>query len=112
MSFVSFEFSIFFLIFLLFYYTFSVRRHQNLLIVVGSYIFYGWWDWRFVPLLAGISIVNYFSAIWIDRAADRRSKNVWLIGALLVSLVALAIFKYFDFFSTSFAAAVRVFGIK
>src|SRR5580700_1024923 len=62
MSFVSSEFVVFYVIVFVVYYAIPVLRVQNLLIVAGSYIFYGWWDWRFLPLLLGISLTNYATA--------------------------------------------------
>src|ERR1700730_2270227 len=110
MSFVSSEFVVFYVIVFVVYYAIPVLRVQNLLIVAGSYIFYGWWDWRFLPMLLGISLTNYATAIWIDRASGRRAKRMLLIAALAVSLGVLAIFKYFDFFAQSLAGAARSVG--
>jgi alginate O-acetyltransferase complex protein AlgI len=112
MSFVSLDFLGFFAIIFILYYAIPVVRVQNLLIVISSYFFYGWWDWRFLPLLIGISLTNYVTAIWIDRAAQRRAKRLLLLAALAVSLGALAIFKYFDFFSQSLADAARTLGLS
>lgn len=112
MSFVSREFAVFYPIAFVFYYASPAISMQNTLIVVASYVFYGWWDWRFLPLLASISLVNYSTAIWIDQAGQRYYRNILLAAALAVSLGALALFKYFDFFSLSLATATRELGLR
>lgn len=111
MSFASPPFAAFFLIFFLLYYLFPQVRMQNLLVVIGSYIFYGWWNWRFVPLLFGISLVNYLAALIIARSATPAVRRKVLIGAVAVSFAALAIFKYADFFVGSFTAMLATMGL-
>jgi len=111
MSFVSRDFALFYTVVFILYYGFPSVKVQNLLVVVASYVFYGWWDWRFLPLLVIISVVNYATAIWIGATKRPRRKRFLLIAALSVSLAALAVFKYFDFFSNSFAIALRSLGL-
>jgi alginate O-acetyltransferase complex protein AlgI len=86
-------------------------RSQNALVVLASYVFYAWWDWRFTPLLLAISLVNYFSALAIERATSERTRKRILILAVSVSLGALAAFKYFNFFVDTAAVALRALGL-
>ena len=85
-------------------------RVQNVLMLIGSYVFYGWWDWRFMPLLAGISLANYVGAILIEQTADVHRRRAYLIVALAISLLALAVFKYFNFFIGSAVVLAHLAG--
>jgi D-alanyl-lipoteichoic acid acyltransferase DltB (MBOAT superfamily) len=109
MSFVSLAFLIFYAIVFILYYALPGMRTQNLLILVASYFFYGWWDWRFMPLLLGISLTNFITAIVIERAEGGRTKKIFFLTSLAVSLGALALF---DFFSQSLAALARSMGFS
>ena len=82
---------------------------QNLLIVVASYIFYGWWDWRFLILIAITTILSFLSGIGIEKAPTQRGKKAVMIANIVVNLGILGVYKYYDFFATQFA---ELFGIK
>jgi alginate O-acetyltransferase complex protein AlgI len=111
MSFVSTEFAVFFVATFVAYHALISVPWQNALIVLASYVFYAWWDWRFTPLLLTISLVNYFSALAIERATSERTRKRILILAVSVSLVALAAFKYFNFFVDTAAVALGALGL-
>jgi alginate O-acetyltransferase complex protein AlgI len=90
-----------------------LQRHhilQNRFLLCGSYFFYGFWDWRFLGFLAGVTIVNYYAGQAISRSENPRTRNRWLVLALIVSLGALGFFKYFNFFADSTAALLRLIG--
>ena len=78
-------------------------RHNVLLI--ASYIFYGWWDWRFALLMLGLSFIAYICALQLSKT----KKRVYLYIGVIIPLVTLGVFKYFNFFVTSF---VDAFGIQ
>lgn len=62
-------------------YWFVVQRNlraQNVLLVLASYVFYGWWDWRFLGLIAFSTVVDYFVGLRIEAAAEKRAKKQWL----------------------------------
>ena len=82
---------------------------QNLLIVFASYIFYGWWDWRFLILIAITTILSFLSGIGIEKAPTQRGKKAIMIANIVVNLGILGVYKYYDFFATQFA---ELFGIK
>ena len=82
---------------------------QNLLIVVASYVFYGWWDWRFLILIAITTILSFLSGIGIEKASTQRGKKAVMIANIVVNLGILGVYKYYDFFATQFA---ELFGIK
>ena len=86
------------------------RREQNFWLLLVSYVFYGWWDWRFLGLIALSSAVDYWVGL---RLAERpgRARGRRLLGvSLALNLGTLATFKYFDFFAASFAGAFTLLG--
>ena len=118
MLFNSFEFLIFLpIVFLLYWFVFDYAMRgckrqllwQNLLIVVASYIFYGWWDWRFLILIAITTILSFLSGIGIEKAPTQRGKKAVMIANVVVNLGILGVYKYYDFFATQFA---ELFGIQ
>lgn len=103
-----------FLVLVFFFYWFVFRRslrRQNLLLVVVSYIFYGWWDWRFLGLLLISSMFDFFIGIAIENADTPRRKKGFLYASLFVNLSLLGFFKYFNFFVDSFIDAFGYFGV-
>ena len=82
---------------------------QNLFVVVASYIFYGWWDWRFLILIAITTLLSFLSGIGIEYAPTQRGKKAVMIANIIVNLGILGVYKYYDFFATQFA---RLFGIE
>ena len=95
-------------------YWFVVQRNlraQNVLLVVASYVFYGWWDWRFLGLIAFSTVVDYFVGLRIDAAAEKRAKKQWLAVSLIVNLGLLCYFKYANFFIVSWVDAWAAAGV-
>lgn len=118
MLFNSFEFLIFLpIVFLLYWFVFDYAMRgckrqllwQNLLIVVASYIFYGWWDWRFLILIAITTVLSFLSGIGIEKLPTQRGKKLVMIANIVVNLGILGIYKYYDFFATQFA---ELFGLQ
>ena len=131
MLFNSFEFLIFLpIVFFLYYFVFdyalSKCKHQlllqNLFIVVASYIFYGWWDWRFLILIAITTLCSFASGLMISRCERvlsegggkcSRSKwllnpKLWLWANILLNLGILGVYKYYDFFAREFAELIGI----
>ena len=106
MLFNSIEFAIFLpIVFLLYWFAFKKNlKLQNLFIVVVSYIFYGWWDWRFLLLIAFTSFCSWGSGLLIEkyRETPKKAKTINVLNIVL-NLLILGVFKYYDFFVTSFA---------
>ena len=106
MLFNSIEFAVFLpIVFLLYWFAFNKNlRLQNLFIVVVSYVFYGWWDWRFLILIAFTSFCSWGSGLLIEKYKNepRKAKTVSVLNIVL-NLLILGVFKYYDFFVTSFA---------
>ena len=95
-------------------YWFVVQRNlkaQNMLLVIASYVFYGWWDWRFLGLIAFSTLVDYLVGLQIEGAQEKRAKKVWLGVSLLVNLGLLCYFKYSNFFIDSWVDAWASAGV-
>jgi alginate O-acetyltransferase complex protein AlgI len=86
-------------------------RDQNKFLLVASYFFYGWWDWRFLCLMIGSTLIDYFIAIKIEDAESPRARKTFLILSLVINFSILGFFKYFNFFADSLAAALSGIGI-
>lgn len=106
MVFNSVEFAIFLpVVFILYWFVFNKSvKIQNLFIVIVSYIFYGWWDWRFLFLIAFTSICSWASGLMIQKYRNQGMKaRVVSTANIVLNLTILGVFKYYDFFATSFA---------
>lgn len=113
MLFQSIEFLIFLpIVFLLYWFVFKRLKYQNLLVLVASYIFYGWWDWRFLILIAITSGFSYLSGILIKKFESNPKKTKWIsAGNIILNLLILCVFKYFNFFVESFMQLFNAFGM-
>jgi len=114
MLFNSLEF-LFFLpvVFIIYWFVCKTKKQQNILVVIASYVFYGWWDWRFLLLIAFTSLCSYASGIAISQYEDDRKKQKKVSAAnIIVNLLILAIFKYYNFFAESFAELFRSIGYQ
>jgi alginate O-acetyltransferase complex protein AlgI len=114
MVFNSLEFALFFVLFFFLYWLIFNRnlRIQNLLILAASYVFLAWWDWRFLSILAGSSVVNYFLGIYIEKTQNEKHKRFLIYLGLLQGLGSLLFFKYFNFFINSLTDAVSIFNVS
>ncbi|KAA6325347.1 Peptidoglycan O-acetyltransferase [termite gut metagenome] len=114
MLFNSFEFLLFLpVVFILYWFVFKRLNRQNLFVVAASYFFYGWWDWRFLILIAFTSLCSYYSGILLEKTEAKRTKQKWISASnIVVNLLILGIFKYFNFFADNFAALFQSFGYK
>ena len=112
MFFNSIEFAIFLLIFFILYWTLASKklRLQNLFIAIGSYVFYGWWDWRFLSLIISSTIVDYSVGCRLEKEKDEAKRKILLWVSILFNLGVLGVFKYFDFFVDNFIAVFSLFG--
>ena len=108
MLFTSIEFFVFQpIVFALYWLLRRQLRWQNLLVVAASYVFYGWWDWRFLLLIAFTSACSYFSGLIIN---DRRWRKTALWGNIIINLAILGLFKYYDFFAAELATLLGCSG--
>ena len=100
MLFNSIEFIIFLpLVFGFYWLLRKSLRWQNMFVVAASYLFYGWWDWRFLLLIAFTTLCSYVSG-----RLQERTPRKWIMWAnIILNLLILGLFKYYDFFAQSFA---------
>ena len=111
MLFNSIDFAIFFPSFFVLYWL--VAKHltvRNALILAGSYLFYGWWDWRFLFLIIFSSFVDFFAGLAMEKALNQRKRKLLLLVSLTANLGLLMYFKYANFFIDSFVQSFRFFG--
>ena len=112
MLFPTATFALFFLVVLpLSWLTMPWPHRWRPFIIVASYVFYAWWDWRFVFLLAGCTLWNQVLAVRIWRTRAPSQKRALLILALVGNLGVLAYFKYYDFFVTSGSSLASLVGL-
>ena len=111
MLFNSIEFLVFLPIVFAFYWLLHKQlRWQNAFVVAASYLFYGWWDWRFLMLIAFTTLCSYGSGLAIGNkqnnpSAKGPSPKFYLWANIVLNLLILGLFKYYDFFAQSFANA-------
>ena len=114
MLFNSLDFAIFLpIVFLLYWFVAQKNlKLQNALIVLASYVFYGWWDWRFLSLIIFSTVVDYLIGQRL-RTEDKQSKRkVLLWTSIIVNLGFLGFFKYYNFFLENFVDAFSLFGMQ
>ena len=112
MLFNSLEFLVFLpIVFLLYWFVFRDRRWQNLLVVVASYVFYGWWDWRFLLLIALTSLCSFGSGLLLEHYEGQRRKQQAVSAAnIVLNLGILGVFKYYNFFVENLDALFSMMG--
>lgn len=112
MLFNSIEFAIFLPIVFALYWFVTQRnlKLQNTLILGASYLFYGWWDWRFLSLIIFSSAVDYLVGLRLLTQNDQRKRKLLLFTSILVNIGFLGLFKYYNFFAESFADAFTLLG--
>ncbi len=113
MLFNSIEFLIFLpLVFAMYWVLRSSRSGQNALLLVASYLFYGWWDWRFLSLIFLSSLLDYFLGAAIAGTLEKIRKRTFVAISLTVNLGLLGFFKYYNFFVTEFIEAFSSLGLE
>ncbi|MBN2843101.1 MAG: MBOAT family protein [Sedimentisphaerales bacterium] len=114
MSFISIEFLVFLPIVFALYWSLADRslRWQNLLVVVASYVFYGWWDWRFLSLIFISTIIDYSVGRFLAKEQQAGKRKLLLWVSILMNLGLLGFFKYCNFFIDSFVSAFSTLGFQ
>jgi alginate O-acetyltransferase complex protein AlgI len=114
MLFNSIDFAIFLpIVFILYWFvTKDNLKIQNFLIVVASYLFYGWWDWRFLSLIFFSTVVDYLIGLSLLDQENPQKRKVLLWTSIIVNLGFLGFFKYFNFFIDNFITAFAFFGTE
>ena len=114
MLFNSIGFAIFLpIVFLLYWFgTNGNLKKQNILLLISSYFFYACWDWRFLFLLIFSTLLDYFTGLKMCRSSSEKSKKKWFWLSVIINVGFLGVFKYYDFFATSFANFLADVGFK
>ncbi len=94
-----------FLILVVSIFYFLPKKIDKIFMLAASYFFYGYWDWRFLILLVGSSLMDYYFGLLIFKAKTKPLKKAWLVFSLALNLGILLFFKYFNFFIDSFGAS-------
>ena len=99
MLFNSIEFTVFLpIVFALYWFVFNRSlKLQNILLLGASYVFYGWWDWRFLSLIAFSSSIDFFVGIGLSKTDVTQKRRLLLLTSVLVNLGFLGFFKYYNF---------------
>ncbi len=114
MLFNSLEFLIFLPIVFFFYWIVLSKnlKIQNSFILLSSYIFYGWWDWRYLSLIVMSTIIDYFMGLRIYNSVENKTKKFYLWISIFFNLSVLGFFKYFNFFINSWIDLLRLIGFE
>jgi alginate O-acetyltransferase complex protein AlgI len=108
----SLDFAIFLPIVFILYWFITNRnlKLQNFIIVIASYVFYGWWDWRFLSLILFSTIIDYSIGRKLLTEENKNKRKILLYTSILVNLGFLGFFKYYNFFLDNFVTAFSLFG--
>ncbi len=111
MLFNSFIFWAFFTLVIVLYWRLDHKR-QNLLLLIASYVFYGYWDWRFLSLIVISTLIDFTVAQKVEASSERSLKRRWLLLSVFTNLGLLGFFKYFGFFVKEFALILEAMGVN
>ncbi|HMQ46006.1 MAG TPA: MBOAT family O-acyltransferase [Saprospiraceae bacterium] len=111
MVFNSIEFLIFFAVFLALYFAVPNRKFRLVLCLIGSYFFYGWWDWRFLSLIIASTFVDYYAGARIADTEDPIQRKRFLILSVVFNLGLLCTFKYLGWFVDNFYNITELLGV-
>ena len=113
MLFNSIDFAIFTpIVFFLYWFVANKNlKHQNLIIVIASYVFYGWWDWRFLLLILFSTVIDYAVGRGLLNTKNITNRKILLCISITVNLGVLGFFKYSNFFIDNFILAFSLFGL-
>lgn len=114
MIFNSITFLIFLPLVFILYWSFKNKNlaYQNALLLISSYVFYGWWDWRFLSLIAFSTIIDFITGKRISESESKRTKKTYLVVSLISNLGLLGFFKYYNFFVSSFENMLADLGLS
>ena len=112
MLFNSLDFAVFLpIFFILYWFVFQKNlKWQNALVFIASYVFYGWWDWRFLSLILFSTLVDFFVGVGLSKQEDPLKRKILLWTSIAVNLGFLGFFKYYNFFLDNFVKAFSLMG--
>lgn len=100
------------IVFILYWFVFRKLRLQNAFVVVASYVFYGWWDWKFLLLIFFTTICSYISGVLIERNESIKVKRIYLWSNIIINIGVLCLFKYYNFFVSNLQSLLSTVGIQ
>ncbi len=114
MFFNSLHFALFLpIVFILYWFVgHKSKINQNYILILASYYFYSCWDWRFLFLLVFSTLLDYVSAMKIEKSKTQSERKMWLWLCISINLGFLGVFKYYNFFAASFAEMMHSFGFS
>ena len=114
MLFNSLDFALFLPIVFIIYWALSKTKlaYQNFFVLCASFLFYGWWDWRFLCLIALSIVVDYFIAKAIDKQENKTKRKQILFVSIFVNIGLLFAFKYFNFFLDNISDVCSILGVE
>lgn len=114
MTFQSVEYILFFpLVFILYWTIFGKNKNlQNASLVTASLLFYGYWDWRFLGLLLFTAFTTFYAGILLDRDYNQKKRKLISTISIVINLLILFFFKYYNFFVLSFIDSFSALGIQ
>ena len=112
MLFNSIEYFIFLpCIFILYWFVLkNYLKAQNVLLLVASYVFYGWWDYRFLALICLSTTVDYFVGLALEKEEDLKQRKLLVATSVTVNIGMLGFFKYYNFLIENFTTTFSFFG--
>jgi len=114
MLFNSIDFAVFLPIVFILYWSINGKnlKAQNFLLVVASYVFYGWWDWKFLSLIIFSTLIDYTVGLKLLNERKPSTRKLLLWTSILVNIGFLGFFKYYNFFVDNFVEAFSFFGAE
>ena len=113
MLFNSIEFGVFLpFIFIIYWFVTKKIQHQNILILISSYLFYGWWDWRFLGLIFFSTVIDFLIGKSLEKEKGILTRKSLLWSSVLINIGFLGFFKYYNFFIDNFIYAFSTVGIE
>lgn len=112
MLFNSLDFAIFLPIVFIIYWFVLQRflKAQNFFVVIASYVFYAWWDYRFLSLIIFSTLIDYSVGRFLDKTSNKTKRKLLLLSSIVVNIGLLGFFKYYNFFIDNFSKAFSFFG--
>jgi alginate O-acetyltransferase complex protein AlgI len=111
MNFVSVEFFVLLAI-VLCLLGLTSHRAQNIVLLLASFVFYGWWYWKYLALMIGISTIDYICGVLFENRTDERARKLILFAGLSANILILAYFKYVDFLIQTVNNALNPIGLE
>ena len=110
MSFVSVEFAVLFVVVTTLLFLVKNALFRKLILLSASCIFYAWWDWRFLALLATVTVLDFYTSRFLMKMGEPRRRKMLLWLSIVVNLGFLSFFKYFNFFIDSLDVITKLWG--